>query len=142
METIRINTMINLFKIFSGAKPSSYPSPKNPEKTPGIISFDDFKKAELRVATIESAERVEKSEKLIKLLVSLGNEKRQIVAGIGNAYEPAQLVGKQIVIVANLAPRTLMGLESKGMLLAAHGSDNKPILLSIEKNVPEGSTIG
>ncbi len=130
-----------------------------------MITFDEFKKAELRVAKIEAAERVEGSEKLIKLQLDLGvnpsasveqtsiegeeqapvaepvREKRQIVAGIGKRYTPEELVGKQIVIVANLAPRALMGIESHGMLLAA-SSDEGPILLMPEKTAPAGAQVG
>ena len=104
-----------------------------------MISFDEFKNLDLRVATIRSAERVEGSEKLLKLLVDLGDEERQIVAGIGKAYDPENLVGRQIVVVANLVPRVLMGLESQGMLLAA-GSD-EPVLLVPDKAVAAGSGI-
>ena len=105
-----------------------------------MISFDDFKKIELRIAQILSAERVEGSDKLLKLRVSLGAEERQIVAGIGKKYEPEALVGRQIVIVANLEPRTLMGLESEGMLLAAD-SPNGPVLLRPDAEVPPGMSI-
>ena len=84
-----------------------------------MITYDDFAKLELKVALIKEAERVEGSEKLIKLQLEVGTENRQIVAGVGKAYEPDQLVGKQIVIIANLEPRSLMGVESNGMLLAA-----------------------
>ena len=104
-----------------------------------MITIDDFKKIELRVAKIISAERVEGSEKLLKLQVDLGDEKRQIVAGIGLAYDPDTLAGKQIVVVANLEPRALMGIESQGMLLAAGG--NVPVLLAPDKEVPPGASI-
>ena len=130
-----------------------------------MITFDDFKKVELRVAKIEAAERVEGSEKLIKLQLDLGasslvaeekapvegeeqipvsepvREKRQIVAGIGKRYTPEELVGKQIIVVANLAPRALMGIESHGMLLAA-SSEEGPILLMPEKATPSGAQVG
>ena len=105
-----------------------------------MISFDDFKKVELRVAQILSAERVEGSDKLLKLRVSLGSEERQIIAGIGKKYELEALVGRQIVIVANLEPRMLMGLESQGMLLAADGPDG-PVLLQPDAEVPPGTSI-
>jgi len=106
-----------------------------------MISIEDFKKAELKIARILSAERVEGSEKLIKLRVSLGEEERQLVAGIGKAYEPEALIGKEIVIVANLEPRTLMGEESQGMLLAALEEDGAPVLLVPDKEVAPGSSI-
>ncbi|MEK7099096.1 MAG: methionine--tRNA ligase subunit beta [Patescibacteria group bacterium] len=105
-----------------------------------MISFDDFKKAELRVASVLSAERVEGSEKLLKLRVSLGGEERQIIAGIGKKYEPDALIGRQIVIVANLEPRWLCGLESQGMLLAADSPDG-PVLIQPDSEVVVGVPI-
>ncbi len=83
------------------------------------ITIDEFQKIQLKTAKVLSAERIPKSERLIKLQVSLGTEQRQIVAGIGNKYEPEALIGKTIVIVANLKPAKLMGIESQGMILAA-----------------------
>ncbi len=107
-----------------------------------MILYDDFRKIELRVAKIISAERVEGSEKLLKLQVSLGGElgERQILAGIGKKYESEQLVGKEIIIVANLEPRSLMGFESQGMLLAADSIDG-PVLLTVDQEVDPGSGI-
>ncbi len=105
-----------------------------------IVSFDEFKKLDLRVARITLAERVPGSDKLLRLEVESGPaEKRQIVAGIGTVYEPNLLIGREIIIVANLAPRKLMGLESQGMLLAA--SDEGPALLVPDRTVPPGSRI-
>ncbi|OGH10503.1 MAG: methionine--tRNA ligase subunit beta [Candidatus Levybacteria bacterium RIFCSPHIGHO2_01_FULL_36_15] len=104
-----------------------------------MIKFDDFQKVELKIAKILEAEKVEGSEKLVKLKVDLGEEKRQIVAGIGKAYEPYALIGKQIVVVVNLEPRMLMGLESQGMLLAA--SAEQPILLTPDKDAPAGAKV-
>ena len=86
---------------------------------PQHITIDDFAKVELRVAQILVAERVPKADKLLRLEVDLGYEKRQILAGIAQYYEPEKLIGRKIVIVANLAPRKMRGLESNGMLLAA-----------------------
>lgn len=132
-----------------------------------MITFDEFKKTELKVATIEAAERVEGSEKLIKLQLGLGSiqeapsinaedlpestpdvpaeapkrETRQIVAGIGKRYAPEELIGKQIVIVANLAPRALMGIESHGMLLAA-SDEAGPVLLTPMQEVTSGAQVG
>lgn len=106
-----------------------------------MISIDDFKKAELRIARVLEAERVEGSEKLIKLKIELEGQERQLLAGIGKVYEPQGLVGKQIVVVANLEPRSMMGFESQGMLLAASTPDG-PVLLAPEKEVPSGSQVG
>ncbi|MBI2637909.1 MAG: methionine--tRNA ligase subunit beta [Candidatus Sungbacteria bacterium] len=103
------------------------------------ISFEEFKKVELRVGMVREAERVLGSEKLLKLSVDLGDSTRQIIAGIGKAYALETLIGREIIIVANLAPRTLMGLESQGMLLCADGE--LPTLLMPEKEVPPGSSI-
>lgn len=105
-----------------------------------MISFDDFQKLDLRVARIIKAEKVENSEKLLKLEVDLGEEKRQIVAGIGKFYNPEDLIGKEIVVVANLEPKNLMGLESQGMLLAAT-VDGEPVILVPEKEVQPGAKI-
>ena len=105
-----------------------------------MITYDDFAKLELKIATITAVERVEGSEKLLKLQLDLGAEQRQIVSGIAKSYEPEELVGKQIVMIANLEPRSLMGIESNGMLLAA-SDESGPILLIPEKAVPPGSSI-
>jgi methionine--tRNA ligase beta chain len=105
-----------------------------------MISFEDFQKIELKVAKIIEAEKIERSEKLLKLIVDLGNEKRQLVAGIAKYYRPEDLIGKEIVIVANLEPKKLMGIESQGMLLAAN-VDGKPVILIPEKEVPPGTKI-
>lgn len=106
-----------------------------------MITYEDFKKVELKVAKILSAERVEGSDKLIKLSLDLGSEQRQIVAGIGKAYEPENLPGLEIVVVANLEPRTLMGIESNGMLVAASSSDGEPVLIIPQKETPPGAEI-
>lgn len=105
-----------------------------------MITIDDFKKVDLRVGKILEAERVEGSDKLIKLQVDLGEEKRQILAGIGTIYEPAILVGKEVIIVANLEPRKMMGLESNGMLLAA-SDELGPVILMPESEVKPGTGI-
>ena len=105
------------------------------------ISIDDFKKAELRVAKILSAERVKKSDKLVKLQVDLGSEQRQVVAGIGKHYQPEELVGKNIVVVANLQPAKLMGQESQGMLLAASDPEGNLVLVTVEKDIKPGAVV-
>lgn len=106
-----------------------------------MISFDDFAKVELRVGTVMDAEDVEGSEKLIKLKVDLGEDTpRQILAGVKQWYKAEDFVGKQVVVVANLEPRTMMGLESQGMMLAADSADG-PIFLTIPKKVSPGTKI-
>ena len=106
-----------------------------------MINYETFKQVELKVAKVLSAERVEGSEKLLKLEVDLGSEKRQVIAGVGIKYQPENLVGKSIIIVANLEPRKLMGLESNGMLLAASTETEGPILLTTMEDILPGSNI-
>jgi len=104
------------------------------------IGIEEFAKVKLCVAQILEAEKVEGSRKLIKMKVDVGNETRQIVAGIAEAYEPSSLLGKKIVLVANLKPAKLMGLESNGMLLAAT-KDGKPVLATFAEDVPNGALL-
>ncbi len=106
-----------------------------------MINYDTFKQVELKVAKILTAERVEGSEKLLKLEVDLGSEKRQIIAGIGLKYSPEDLIQKNIIVVANLEPRKLMGLESQGMLLAASNEGEGPILLTTMEDILPGSGV-
>jgi methionyl-tRNA synthetase len=105
------------------------------------ISIDDFAKVELRVAQILVAERVPKADKLLRLEIDLGTEKRQILAGIAQHYEPEKLIGRKIVVVANLAPRKMRGLESNGMLLAASLDDGAPVLAGFLEEVPLGARL-
>ncbi|OGY58963.1 MAG: methionine--tRNA ligase subunit beta [Candidatus Colwellbacteria bacterium RIFCSPHIGHO2_12_FULL_44_17] len=105
-----------------------------------MINYETFQNIELRIAKVLEAERVEGSDKLLKLYIDLGEEKRQLVAGVGKVYDPVLLVGREIVIVANLEPRMLMGLESQGMLLAAD-SEAGPVLLQPDKEVLPGSKV-
>jgi methionyl-tRNA synthetase len=100
------------------------------------VSIDDFMKVELRVAKVVEAERVPKSKKLVKMTVDVGTERRTIVAGIAEAYEPEALVGKSVVIVANLKPAKLMGIESNGMVLAASPDGGLPIVINAEPAAP------
>jgi methionine--tRNA ligase beta chain len=107
-----------------------------------IIEYEDFAKLDLRVATIKNAEDVDGADKLIKLDVELGEENRTILAGIKKYYKKEDLIGKQIIIIANLKPRKMKGLESQGMLLAAGGKDEDVcVLISPEKQVKSGTKI-
>ena len=106
-----------------------------------VISFEDFAKVDLRVGTIISADDLEDSNKLIRLVVDIGVEKRQIIAGVKKFYKVEDLVGRQIVIVANLEPKLLAGYESRGMLLAANNGDGGPVVLLPEKLVADGVII-
>ncbi|MGA2752490.1 MAG: methionine--tRNA ligase [Terracidiphilus sp.] len=108
---------------------------------PKHITIDDFAKVELRVAQILVAERVPKADKLLRLEVDLGTEKRQILAGIAEYYEPEKLIGRKIVIVSNLAPRKMRGLESNGMLLAASLEGGAPVLAGFLEDVPLGARL-
>jgi methionyl-tRNA synthetase len=105
-----------------------------------MISIEDFRKLELKVATVKSAEPHPNADRLLVLQVDLGSEQRQICAGIRNQYTPEELVGKQVVIVANLETAKLRGLESQGMLLAASDGD-RVIILNPEKPVEPGSRV-
>lgn len=105
-----------------------------------MISFEDFQKVELKTAKIMDAQAVDGSEKLVKLMLDAGEgEQRQILAGIKKWYQPEDLVGRTVVIAANLEPRMIMGLESQGMLLAADGE--KPVLLTTFEATIPGSKI-
>lgn len=112
------------------------------------INYDDFKKVELRVAIVLAAEPVTGSEKLLKLTINAGDQTetgeplpRQIVSGIAKYYSPEEMIGKQIIIVANLEPRMIMGLESNGMIVAAHGSSGEAIIVSPDKEAGPGAEL-
>lgn len=107
---------------------------------PATIVLDDFRKIELRVAEVVAAEAVPKSKKLLKLTVSLGSETRTVLAGIAQHYAAADLVGRKVVVVANLAPATLMGLESRGMVLAG-STDGALALLTLDRDLPPGARV-
>jgi len=107
----------------------------------GKITIDDFAKVELRVGLVKVAERVPKSDKLLRLEIDIGTEVRQVLAGIAEAYAPETLVGRKVVIVANLAPRKMRGLESNGMIVAASLEGGKPVLASFLEDVPVGARL-
>jgi len=111
-------------------------APPDPER----ISIDRFMEVDLRVAEIRAAVRVPKSKKLIEMTVFTGDGERTIVAGIGTKYTPEELVGRKVVIVANLQPAKLMGVESNGMVLAA-SIDGEPSLLAVDPSVPAGTKV-
>lgn len=106
-----------------------------------MITIEQFQEVQLRVATILAAEPHPKADRLLVLQVDLGDEKRQIVAGVRAQYDPAALVGTQIVVVANLAPATLRGVESQGMLLAASDGAGKLVLVRPEQAIGAGATV-
>jgi len=105
-----------------------------------VISFEEFKKLDIRVGKIISAQEIPNSQKLLKLSVNIGEATRQIIAGIAGVYKPKDLIGKNFVVLANLEPKKLMGLESQGMILCAE-SDGVPVCLTPLKEVPPGSKV-
>ena len=125
------------------APPAAAPMPATPAPAPAgeRIGIDEFMKVDLRVAKVLAAERVPKSSKLLKLRVDIGSEERTIVAGLGEAYEPESLVGRTVVVVANLKPAKLMGVESNGMVLAGSPEGGKPELLGFVTPPPAGSRV-
>jgi methionyl-tRNA synthetase len=116
--------------------PAAAPAPVD-----GKITIDDFTKIELRVGLVKVAERVKGADKLLRLEIDIGTEVRQILAGIAEAYDPEPLVGRKVVIVANLAPRKLRGLESNGMIVAASLEGGKPVLAGFLEDVPVGARL-
>ncbi len=126
-----------------GGKPRTpaKPSLAAPAPVSDKITIDDFAKVELRVGQVKVAERIPKADKLLRLEVDLGTETRQVLAGIAQSYEPESLLGRKIVIVANLAPRKMRGLESNGMLLAATNEEGKAILCTFAEEVQPGARL-
>ena len=105
------------------------------------IQFDDFAKIDLKVGTILSAEKVEKADKLLKLQIDLGFEKRTIVSGIAQHFKPEEIIGKQVVVVANLAARKMRGIESNGMILMAEDSNGKLHFIKPEGIINAGAGV-
>jgi methionyl-tRNA synthetase len=121
--------------------PAAGPSDAKDKSLKPEIVFDDFGKIDLRVGTIIDAKKVEKADKLLQLEVDLGTEKRTILSGIAMHFDPAAIVGKQVVVVANLAPRTMRGVESKGMILMAEDANGKLYFVQPSEAIAAGSTI-
>lgn len=107
-----------------------------------MITLDDFRKLDLRVAQVISAERVEKTAKLLKVTVEMGSEQRTLVAGLGAHYRPEELLGLKVIIVANLEPAIIRGIESNGMLLGVGCNDRENIaLVTINRDMPAGARV-
>ncbi len=107
-----------------------------------VVSFEEFSKLDIRIGRIVKAEPVPGSRKLIKTIVDIGGEERQILVGVAKWYKPEDLVGKLVVVVVNLKPKVMAGLVSQGMVLAAGcGENEKPVLLTVEEPVPPGSKV-
>ena len=130
-------------KMTEEAKPAPAPAPAAASAAPAaeLIEYDDFAKVKLRVAKVLVAEKHPNADKLLRLEIDLGDEKRQIVAGIAKTYAPEDLVGKTIIVVANLKPAKLRGLESQGMLLAATSPDGVTRVLTTDEIIPAGSRV-
>ena len=146
----RIETMEQEIRNPGATAPASVPAGTGSGETSGAaaaagaakISIEDFAKVELRVGVIKSAERIQGADKLLKILVDIGDEVRQVLAGIAMAYTPEDLPGRKVVVVTNLAPRKMRGLESNGMLLAASaGADGKPVLCTFADDIAPGSKV-
>ena len=136
-------TLETIYAEIEAAKKAAEASKIEKPEGCSIIGFEDFMKVELRVAKITACEKVPKAKKLLKLQVDLGYEQRQIVSGIAKFYEPEALIGKKIIVVANLAPATLCGIESQGMLLAAssEAADSKIRVVFLADDTPLGDRI-
>jgi methionyl-tRNA synthetase len=139
-EQPRTTTAAAETKVGSAATPAPIPPPV-PSTPDGKISIDDFAKIELRVGQVKVAEKVKGADKLLRLEVDLGTEVRQVVAGIAESYAPEVLIGRKVVLVANLAPRKLRGLESNGMIVAASPEGGKAILAGFLEDVPVGTRL-
>jgi methionine--tRNA ligase beta chain len=105
-----------------------------------MITFEDFKRLEIKIGKVVKSEKIEGTDKLLKLEIDLGPEKRQLVAGIAEVYQPDDLVGKELPVLINLEPREIRGIKSQGMILAIE-VDGKPVLLIPEEEVPCGSIV-
>lgn len=125
----------------ASAAPAAPAAPASQWPLESRISMDDFMKIDLRVAKVLEAEKVPNSKKLMKLRIDLGSEQRTLVAGIAEAYEAEQLVGRTVAIVANLKPAKLMGIESNGMILAASPEGGKPMLVAFDEPPAPGTRI-
>lgn len=105
------------------------------------IGVEEFSRVDLRVGVVKKAERIPGSKKLLKLLVDLGSEERQVLAGVAEWYNPDELVGKQVVVVANLKPKKIMGYVSQGMVLATCDENSKPVLITTSEPARPGAKI-
>ena len=121
--------------------PVASPSGAAAQTAPEKIAIEDFAKVEMRVGQVKTAERVPKADKLLQLQVDIGDEVRQIVAGIALVYKPEDLIGRKVVVVTNLEPRKLRGVESNGMIVAASLPDGSPVLAGFLEDVPVGARL-
>jgi methionyl-tRNA synthetase len=144
VEKLKANATKSAVSSQQSAVGNQQSAKKEPQETNSMkpeIQYDDFAKLDLRVGRILSAEKVEKADKLLKLQVDLGEEKRTIVSGIAQHFVPEELVGRQVVVVANLAPRKLKGIESNGMILSAEDANGKLYLINPDELITPGSSV-
>jgi methionyl-tRNA synthetase len=150
----RIETMEDEIRNPNAASAAAAPSAPAPSATaaapaavaaapagPVKIGIEDFAKVDMRVGVVKAAEKVQGADKLLKVMVDIGDEVRQIVSGIAESFAPEELLGKTVVIVTNLAPRKLRGVESNGMIVAATGPDGKAVLVTVAGEVPNGTRL-
>jgi methionyl-tRNA synthetase len=139
METLEVQEKARQAELFGSAKPAASPSAA---AHAAKISIDDFVKVDLRVGQVVSAERVKGADKLLQMKVDIGEEQpRTIVAGIAESYPAEEMLGRKVVIVANLQPRKLRGIESNGMIVAASLEGGKPVLAGFLEDVPVGARL-
>lgn len=139
IEDQEIDTLLE--RLADESRKAETPGKKDVAPVKPQIGIEDFMKVDLRTARVTGCEKVKKSKKLLKLTIDIGTETRTVVGGIAEQYKPEDLIGKNVVIVANLKPATLMGVTSQGMVLAAIGENDKPVLLLPETEMPPGSTV-
>jgi methionyl-tRNA synthetase len=138
METLEVQEKERQAELFGAPKPAAAPAQDAAAK----ITIDDFLKVEMRVGQVVSAERVKGADKLLHMKVDIGEEQpRTIVAGIAESYQPEQMLGRKVVIVANLQPRKLRGIESNGMIVAASIEGGKPVLAGFLEDIPIGARL-
>ena len=140
MDKLKVNQAASL-EPQAASKKEEIPLAAQNSQLKASIQFDDFAKIDLKVATILSAEKVAKADKLLKLEVDLGFEKRTIVSGIALHFKPEEIVGKQVVVVANLAPRKMRGIESNGMILMAEDANGKLHFINPEGVIDAGAGV-
>ena len=142
VEDAEVQYQVDKLKMGLEAKAASQvPAESTIPEVKSEVVYDDFDKLDLRIGTIKSAEKVEKADKLLKLEVDLGFQTRTIVSGIAQHFHPESLVGKQVIVVANLAPRKMRGIESQGMILTAEQPDGKLILVNPDAATINGSNV-
>jgi methionyl-tRNA synthetase len=139
-EGTTLRTVVPVFPRIEENQEQNVPENSEPGNSQNQVSIEDFQKLGLKVGVVQSVEKIPGSKKLLKLSVDLGSEVRTVVAGIAEAYSPEELIGKQVIVVTNLKPARLMGVESNGMILAA-SLEGKPVLASVTQTVPKGTPV-